>query len=169
MDIDYSSNKRIQNNTHRAIVFPPSESFPKGIRLPPDSLLTVPALYLEEICTAEALGVPPPATRADKKPVARVRIPGKEFLESLLEPVRIDLGVGLGAKRGPQITIFSLDQCPDREDGPNHPDTLDDYKDVKVALKLVALCKDKLILEKWSVDRRDEIAQAARQRRRDLA
>jgi hypothetical protein len=145
--------KRVENNTGRFIVLPPTESFIGGVRLPPESLTTVPQLYFDELYEAKRV-----VKKTTAKGKDRIFSPGEELIKQLQEPVKI-VTVDK-TTRGPQITIYEPEQVADREDGPSLPDDLELYTD-EVAIKLIQNIRNKAKLKLYANDRRPAVKAAA--------
>lgn len=151
---------KIENHCDRFIHLSPTDGFVRGINLSP-GLNTVPAAYMEELQALEA-----PQEKLPNGKSRPMRYPGRELLQQLQQRVRIvssDKDIF-----SPQITIYTPEQAPDREDGLPPPPTLDGYTSEKAALAMVSVTTDKEALTRWTRDKRRVVAQAAAEKLQTL-
>lgn len=154
---------KVENNTAHLITLAPTPSFPNGVTLRP-GLNPLPEFYLEE--AAEVVGQRVP--KGAKKDPKTKRWATEEYkpvlaaFEELQKPVRF-FTIERGWQTGPQITVYTAEQAPDRPDGPVPPESLEHLKDL-AALKCIELMNDVEVLKRWARDSRKNVANMAQSR-----
>lgn len=144
--------KRIEVHCDGAIQWPPTPSFPLGVKLLP-GLNTVPQLYLDEWLSVTVDTEP---VFVNGKKQVRQRCPGAEALEALQKPTTIRSVDG--DRWGPRITIYEPDQVADRDDGPPLPASLVGLNPT-IAKTLIERTRDKQALKRWAADRDHRMAE----------
>ena len=154
--------RRLENNTVHLISLAPTPSFPTGVTLRP-GLNTVPEVYFEEAEEVVIQRVPRGAKRdlKTKKWATEDFRPVRASLEELQKPV--NFATPDGWRHGPQITIYSAEQAPDRPDGATPPASLEHLRE-PAALKCIELMNDPAVLKGWAKDSRAKVANYAQSR-----
>jgi hypothetical protein len=139
----------VENHTARVIKLPPTDSFPRGMPLPP-GYWRVDGLYWSELMALECLTEPKPGKKA------LTRYPGRDQIEQLKVPVSIVSKDGVTF--GPQITIYEKDQVG-RDAGPPPPMSLKGLKP-EAAQALIRVTTDRNALKRWAGEKSDYSTQA---------
>lgn len=159
---EQQSIKRIENHTDHFILLPPTQGYPKGIKLIP-GLNTVPIAYLDAL--NERVLVSEATIRGGRKIPARERRPADSMWADLQKHVR-RLRVDGSESWGPQVTIYD-DIMSDRQDGPPPPISLPANNKV-LAQKILAVTTERAAVERWASQGRGEVAEMAKARLQEL-
>ncbi len=147
-----SENKRIlrvENNTARFIVGPPTPSFPMGLKLQP-GLNTWPAKYdqeIQELCSAPSFRDVVENGQLVKK-LNEPRYMGRRWLEEMQKPVMVYTTERASARVTPQLTFY-YEAMEDREDGPEPPAMLPANEKAALAIVNATTIRQKAHLERW--------------------
>lgn len=146
---------KIENHSERVISLPITDSHPEGKKILP-GMNDVPLLYWEELRGYSSM----PAADSAGRP-RPIRYPGRELLEDLQRPVKINMLAG--TKVSPQITIYAEEGQAGPEEGTPLPADLKDMAE-DVAVAVIAAAKDRQRLAAWAKDSRAKVKLAATER-----